>query len=203
MALGALLLSSVATAGDFRIKEEDSSSITVEYTGVVDFNDVERWLTIVDTAGDRVIILVINSGGGYAYAGIDLYWVMEKHPNLITVGGKDYGAWSAAAIMWLAGDLRTLEHGGGMVWFHAAYCSWDPSPNPNIGCNTVDFQISLIEVFDDAGLRGVHFNNWLNHIQRVLGTDGWIGLVGKEDNWFFYDSTDGLIFHFDEKEITA
>ena len=93
--------------------------------------------------------------------------------------------------------------GSGKVWFHAAYCTWDPDPRPNIGCNTKNFQILLIEVFEDAGFRGIRFNDWLNHIQETMGTDGWIGLVGRGDNWFFYDSTDNHVFPFDEEEIVA
>ena len=203
MALCALTLSSAALAGDFRLKEEDSSSITVEYTGMVDFNDVARWNTIADYANGRVVFLIINSGGGYAYAGIDLYWVLEAYPNLVTIGGERYGAWSAAAIMWTAGDVRQLENGRGQVWFHAAYCSWDPNANPEIGCDTSDFQLRLIECFEDAGFRGIAFNIWLNVIQGNFGTDGWIGCIGDVDSWYLYDSTDEFTFHFDESEIEA
>ena len=203
MALVALTLSSAALAGDFRLKEEDSSSITVEYTGMVDFYDVDRWNAIAEYADGRVVFLIINSGGGYAHAGIDLYWVLEGYKNLVTIAGEDFGAWSAAAIMWTAGDVRQFENGKGQVWFHAAYCSWDSDPNPEIGCDTTSFQLRLIECLEDAGYRGLAFNSWLNLIQETFGTDGWIGVVGDLDSWYLYDSTDDLIYHFDELEIEA
>ncbi len=200
VALGALLLSSASLAGDFFVEKEDSATITVDYTGTVDYEDIAKWNELTERADGRIIFLYINSGGGYAYAGLDLYWLMEKYHNLVTIGGADYGAWSAAAIMWCAGDVRQLEEGG-QVWFHAAYCQWDSTANPSIGCDTTDFQIKLIDVFEDAGFDGLSFNIWLNVVQGNFGTDGWIGIMYTTDDWFLYDSTDDFIFFFDEEVI--
>ena len=194
----AMLLSAVATAGDFQIEAEDHSVVEVEYTGMVDYYDVDSWYEIVEYANGRIIVLTINSGGGYAYAGLDLYWAMEAYPKLVTVGGADYGAWSAAAIMWTAGDVRKVE-AGGSVYFHAAYCTWDPYPFPNIGCDTSDFQIALIDVLDHAGYNGLMFNFWLNFIQSEHGTDGWIGI--ENGGWWIFDSTDGWAIPFDPFKI--
>lgn len=180
-------LSAIATAGDFRITSEDSSSVSVHYTGVVESRDVWQWHAVSATAGDRVIILTIDSGGGSAYGGLDLYWALEAHPRLVTRAGSITGAWSAAAIMWLAGDHRLLAPNSG-VWFHAAYCSWDPNPMPSIGCDTSDFQRELIPVLTNAGFHGPTFNLILNHLQMRFGTDGWVGVT--EDGWAVRDTTD-------------
>ena len=198
MGLVALFIGSGVAAGDFEILEDDVSVVEVEYTGKVDHGDVTKWDEIVKFANGRVIYLIINSGGGYAYAGIDLYWALEAYPYLVTYAGADYGAYSAAAIMWCAGDERRIEVGGG-VWFHAAYCTWDPTPNPEIGCNTVSFQVAMVEVLEDAGFRGLSFNNWLNIIQGAFGTDGWIGKTNE--GWFIWDSTDDVVLPFSPAEI--
>lgn len=194
------MITSVAAAGSFEVVEQDLSSIEVEYTGTVDFHDVWRWNQIVEVADGRVIFLVINSGGGYAHAGIDLYWALEAYPNLITYAGADFGAYSAAAIMWTAGDIRRVEIGGG-VWFHAAYCNWDPNASPDIGCDTTEFQVALIECMEDAGYNGLAFSVWLNLVQDTFGTDGWIGLDTL--GWHIWDSTDDLVLPFEPASIGA
>lgn len=198
MALCACVMTSAAAAGRFEITDHDYTSVEVEYTGTVDFGDTLEWARIVSYADGRVIFLVINSGGGYAHAGIDLYWALEAYPNLVTYAGADYGAYSAAAIMWAAGDVRKIEPGGG-VWFHAAYCTWDPTPPTEIGCNTESFQVDLIEALEDAGFRGLAFNIWLNLIQDTFGTDGWIGAT--IEGWFIWDSTEDYTLPFDPTEI--
>ena len=187
-----------SAAGDFTVTSEDYGMVEVEYTGYVLDDDVYRWDRIVELAHGRVIILTINSGGGSAYGGIDLYWALEAYDNLVTVAGAKYGAWSAAAIMWTAGDYCIVE-AGGAVWFHAAYCNWDPNPQPNIGCDTRDFQFELIKVLDDAGYDGDIFNYLLNMRQLESGTDGWIGQTTK--GWFERDTTDWTFWPFDLKRI--
>lgn len=197
-ALAVACLTQLSGAGDFTVTLEDYGTVEVEYTGTVMDNDVARWDRIVELADGRVIILTINSGGGSAYGGIDLYWAMEAYDNLVTIAGADYGAWSAAAIMWTAGDYCLVE-AGGAVWFHSAYCNWDPDPQPNIGCDTRDFQDELIKALDDAGYDGELFNYLLNMRQLESGTDGWIGKTNK--GWFERDTTDWTIWPFDLKRI--
>ena len=191
-------LTQLSGAGDFTVTLEDYGTVEVEYTGIVEDNDVARWGRIVELADGRVIILTINSGGGSAYGGIDLYWALEAYDNLVTVAGAKYGAWSAAAIMWTAGDFCIVE-AGGAVWFHSAYCNWDPNPQPNIGCDTRDFQLELIKVLDDAGYDGEAFNYLLNDRQFLSGTDGWIGQT--TDGWFERDTTEWTFWPFDLKRI--
>ena len=198
IALAAYCCAASATAGDFTITEKTAGHIDVHYTGTVDFTDVAKWEAIVEIADLRIIYLTIDSGGGYAFAGIDLYWAMKDYPWLVTIGGSDYGAWSAAAIMWTAGDVRNIAEGGG-VWFHAAYCTWDPEAFPAIGCNTLAFQEELVKALQDAGYNGYSFNTWLNLIQYQLGTDGWIGITNS--GWWIQDSTSGWQVRYDPIEI--
>lgn len=195
-----LIFASTAFGGTFEVQESSANLIWVEYTGMVDYSDVDKWEKIVEYADYRTIVLVINSGGGYAHAGVELYWALEAYPLLITVGGSDFGAWSAAAVMWLAGDIRDIEKGGA-VWFHAAYCTWDPYAGPDIGCDTSAFQVELIYIFEDAEFNGQKFNEWLNVIQYSLGTDGWIGVTNEGADWWIYDSTIGWRSPFDVTKV--
>ena len=187
---------SFAEAGDFKVTGADASSVSVHYSGYVERLDVRQWHIISEVAGDRVIILTIDSGGGSAYGGLELYWALEAHPRLVTRAGSQVGAWSAAAIMWLAGDHQLIAENGA-VWFHAAYCSWGPDPMPDIGCDTTEFQYHLIRVLSNAGYHGATFNTVLNYVQMTHGTDGWIGVT--HDGWQMFDSTDWWFTPFNKE----
>ena len=198
--LVACAITSVASAGDFRVTDADDSTIDVHYTGGVDDYDIYGWESVVTYANGRVIYLTIDSPGGSAYGGLDLYWAMEAYPYLVTIAGGDFGAYSAAAIMWLAGDEKIIADRGG-VYFHAAFCNWDPSPNPDIGCDTLSFQDKLIHVLADAGLKGATFNELLNQVQALNGTDGWI--VITNDGWFLVDTTEWTWLDFEPDWVIA
>ena len=188
--IGMVLLLGVvspASAGWFQVTGEDETSVSVHYTGVVEPVDLWLWDLLSDRVGDRVMLLTIDSGGGDAYAGIGLYWRMEAHPRLVTIAGSEVGAWSAAALMWTAGDHQLIAETGA-VWFHAAFCQWDPEPPVEIGCDTTDFQRHLIRILDNAGYYGAVFNAYLNVVQETYGTDGWIGVTN--DGWEMRDTTD-------------
>lgn len=194
-----VFLASVSVAGDFSVTDQDHVSVSVSYTGYVDSLDVVQWNRVVRLAGERVILLTINSPGGSAYGGLDLYWAIEKQPRVVTIAGSEYGAWSAAAIMWLAGDHKLIQPQGA-VWFHAAYCQWDPEPPTDIGCDTTSFQKELIKVLCNAGFCGARFNAWLNFVQANHGTDGWIGVTN--DGWSIRDTTDRWFKPFKKDWIT-
>ena len=181
----ALMASASAMGGDWNVTDEDLTSMSVHYTGTVERWDPFLYSVLAEKCGDRVMLLTIDSGGGDAYAGLRLYWMLEAHPRLVTIAGESVGAWSAAALMWAAGDHQLIK-GHGAVWFHAAYCQWDPDPNPDIGCNTIEFQRHLVRVLDNAGYHGIYFNMLLNSIQAQHGTDGWIGLTNE--GWFTRDT---------------
>ena len=192
-ALSVAFLSSIASGGVFYVTHEDISTVSATYFGEVYDRDVLGWQRLAEQADGRVIFLTINSPGGSAYGGIDLYWEMEKYPYLVTTTSP-YGAYSAAAIMWLAGDVRYIPDGG-EVAFHAAYCWWDDGSDPDIGCDTSHFQLQLVAVLDDAGLDGDLFNITLNSIQYLFGTDGWI-LLWPGGDWYVWDSTEGWYLDF-------
>lgn len=183
----ALMASASAMGGEWNVTDEDSTSMSVHYTGTVERWDPFLYLAIAEKCGDRVMLLTIDSGGGDAYAGLRLYWMLEAYPRLVTIAGERVGAWSAAALMWTAGDHQLIA-GNGAVWFHAAYCVWDTDPNPSIGCSTIEFQRHLVLVLDNAGYHGMYFNMLLNSIQAEHGTDGWIGLTNE--GWFTRDTTE-------------
>jgi hypothetical protein len=185
-------ISSSALAGRFVVTANDYSSLHVTYQGEVLDGDHKKWEAIEQRASNRVIYLTIESGGGSAYEGIRLYWTLQDYPYLVTKASR-YGAYSAAAIMWLAGDVREVPKGT-IVAFHSAYCTWDPQGTPSIGCDTSDFQIHLINVLDNAGYNGRAFNALLNEVQAVFGTDGWIAI--HHEGWTLWDSTDDDIFYF-------
>lgn len=184
--LASLFLASVAAAGDFEVTGCDETSVSVWYTGEVLRDDYLKWAEIEAIAGDRTIVLTIDSYGGSAFGGFDLYWAIER-AKVITVGGNWRGAWSAAAIMWMAGDYRCVLPGGAVGW-HRAYCTWDDQPMPDIGCDVSVCDDEMTRIFDDAGYNGNLFTWTLQDIQWECGTDGWITVTN--DGWFFDDDSD-------------
>ena len=197
-ALSVASLCHSASGGDFTVTDSDYSSVSVHYTGDVESSDVWQWHILTGIIGDRVVLLTIDSPGGSAYGGLDLYWALEAHPRLVTIAGAQQGAWSAAALMWLAGDHQLIAKNGA-VWFHAAYCQWDSEPMPDIGCDTTEFQQLLIKLFDNAGYNGKAFNQALNYIQATHGTDGWIG--ADIERWWTRDTTEWTWDIFDKDLI--
>ena len=188
--IAALFVTSAATAGDFIVTEEDSSSISVWYIGEVFRHDATKWLDIREQANGRLIILTIDSYGGSAYGGFDLYWEIEKD-RVVTIAGKWQGAWSAAAIMWMAGDERIVPEHSAVGW-HRAFCNWDPDPCPEIGCEVRECDMEMLLIFMDAGYSPI-FSDWLIAIQWRNGTDGWIEVHGDSSWWITDNNEDSRI----------
>ncbi len=194
----AVFMTANVFAGDFTVTAEDSSSISVEYYGDVYRYDYQKWDAIEALADGRVILLTINTYGGSAYGGFDLYWAIEETSNVVTICGSKLGAWSAGAIMWLAGDHKLIEKGG-VVGFHRAFCNWDPRPFPDIGCDVSDCDDEMDDIFIDAGLTS-KMTSWLITIQWSCGTDGWIEI--RDDlSWWLVDSSDDREVPFDKEEV--
>lgn len=185
--------------GTFTVLDQDSNKITVEYTGTIEQQDISKWRDTYNNS-DKQVVLIINSRGGSAKGAIDLYWELKKVSLLETVAGQDVGAWSGAALLWLAGSTRTLEEGA-LVMFHAPYCTWDENPFPDIGCNTAISQDKFRKVFLDAGYNGARFMDCLNSIQTGFGTDGWLGTLGNSNNWYLIDSNTLLILRFNMESL--
>ena len=180
--LAMLVLTAQATAGRFFVTDIDASGIWVEYTGTVTDDDSSALRTLMDEARGRTVFVTINSGGGSAYGGLQLFWTAEQYPNLVTIAGERYGAWSAAAMFWLGSPRDWFEGPEARVAFHQAYC--DDSNPP--GCDLSRFQIHLMEALEFAGYNSWHFNEHLNTVQATWGVSGWVCL--RQDGWSFYHS---------------
>ena len=180
------LLCPVAEGGDFTFDRIDSSGAWYTYSGYVDDDDADKLRDVMINHLGRNVFIVINSGGGSAYGGLGLFWEAERWENLITIAGKDYGAWSAAAMFWLGSPRDWFEGKEAKVGFHQAYCnSWRPP-----GCDISVFRERLVEAFDRAGYHGLIFDMWLTDCQATWGVQGW-ALV-TDEGWSFYHSDYGL-----------
>lgn len=173
----ALIVSSFVYGGDFKLLDRDPSGVWYEYSGTVERTDSELLHAIMTKHRNTTVFVKINSGGGSAFGGIMLYWEAEEWDNLVTYAGKEYGAWSAAAIFWL-GSPRDFLEPGSQVGFHAAYCN----PYFPPGCNTEPFQLHFVEILVREGLDGLKFNNTLNELQLRFGVDAWI--IKSDEGWF-------------------
>lgn len=180
--LAMLLAVGSAEAGTFRFEREDASGVWYEYTGYVLGSDYLRLREVMNSHPCVNVFITINSGGGSAFGGIELFDEAEKWDNLITIAGKDYGAWSAAAIFWCGSPRDWFEGADAKVGFHQAYCD---SVNPP-GCNLSKWHIELVRVLNRAGYSGPLFDWWLDTTQQSWGVEGWALLT--DEGWFFYHS---------------
>lgn len=183
-----LSLCGSAVAGEFEITGQDVTTLEVHYTGGVDHYDHLKWQEVEKLAAGRTIILTLDTPGGSAWGGAALYWAIESYDHVITVAGSEMGAWSAGAIMWMAGDHRIVAEHGAVGW-HRAFCQWDPNPMPDIGCDVTVFDEEMDRIFHDAGY-GYSFTYKLIVIQFHHGTDGWI--IVTNDGWFYEDMNEDL-----------
>ena len=178
-----LLLCPVAAAGEFTFERDDSSGVWYEYTGTVKDTDATQLRGIMKTWPMKRMFITINSGGGSAFGGLALFWEAERWDNLTTIAGKDYGAWSAAAMFWIGSPRDWHESAESKVGFHQAYCNpWRPP-----GCDLTPFRQRMIEAFNKAGYHGLIFDAYLTHTQQTWGVAGWAILT--DEGWFFYHST--------------
>lgn len=182
----ALCLSPVALGGEFDFQCVDESGAWYEYTGYVEPDDCDRLHDTMLNHPGQIVYITINSGGGSAFGGLALFWEAEQWDNLVTIAGKDFGAWSAAAIFWMGSPRDWFEGEEAKVGFHQAYCNpWYPP-----GCDISIFRERLVEAFDRAGYCGVLFDLWLSDVQACWGVEGWALLT--DEGWRFYHSGYGI-----------
>ena len=181
-ALLALTVSSLASAGEFVITHHDYSGIWIEYTGYVEMDDHEMLAAIMTAADGDQVFITINSGGGSAYGGIALFWEAERHQNLTTIAGADYGAWSAASMFWMGSPRDWFEGADAKVGVHQAYCNSYYPP----GCDLTHFRARYIEALNRAGYQGYIFDHWLTAAQQGYGVSAWALLT--DEGWFFHES---------------
>lgn len=183
-----LALAASASAGDFTLDQIDPSGVWYEYTGIVDDDDATQLRGIMKTFPDKRVFITINSGGGSAFGGLALFWEAERWDNLTTIAGKDFGAWSAAAMFWLGSPRDWMEAKESKVGFHQAYCN--PFNPP--GCDISPFRERLVEAFDQAGYHGVLFDLYLTDTQMTWGVGGWALLT--DEGWSFHHSQTGITY---------
>ena len=175
-----LLLSPVAFGGDFEFISINTSGAWYTYTGHVDDTDADKLRDVMLNHPDRIVFITINSPGGSAFGGLALFWEAEMWSNLVTIAGKECGAWSAAALFWLGSPRDWFEGEEARVGFHQAYCNpWAPP-----GCDIQPFRDRLVEALNQAGYCGDLFDAWLTDTQQVFGVNGWALLT--DEGWYFY-----------------
>ena len=169
-----LFIGTSAYAGDFEIVHMDDEWVSVDYTGVIDFSDERKFRTIMETFPDHKVMLFIDSGGGYAYAGVDLYWAAREYKHrLHTVAGYKFGAWSAAALFWAGGNQHIAE--GGIVGFHLAYCNgWNPP-----GCDTSDIDAEFMVILEEEFGCDLAWSmrDALEWSRGMFGISGWVAFM--------------------------
>ncbi len=176
------LICSPASAGEFSLTHSDSSGHWYTYSGTVTDDDADMLHDIMDVADVENVFITINSGGGSAYGGLALFWEAERWSNLTTIAGKDYGAWSAAAMFWLGSPRDWFEGADSKVGFHQAYCNWWHPP----GCDLTHFRIMLVDALNKAGYRGLILDGWLTAAQEGYGVSAWALLT--DEGWHFHES---------------
>lgn len=174
-ALVVMCMSAICSAGTFTVTDKDASGTWVHYEGYVESWDYLWLQTFMENTTGRVFI-VIDSPGGSAAGGINLYYEAEKWDRLVTIAGK-YGAWSAAALFWL-GSPKDIVGPDGIVGFHQAYC--DPVNPP--GCDLSSITIVMNDILFREGFDSGKFIKSLNWLQLNIGVRGWI--IKNEEGWF-------------------
>ncbi len=166
-----LLFGSRADAGCFHVLMEDEHTVMYQFHGVVERGDEENLNKIAFYHFNQEVHIMIDSPGGCAWTGINLYWAAKEH-EIITHAGTYDGAWSAAALFWMGGQdyAHTVE--GSMVGWHLAYCPWLTE------CDTSKIDGALMEVLVDCFGREQSHIMWCRMMEAFdqHGTQGFVVL---------------------------
>lgn len=158
-------------AGTFTLVNETEGAIVYTYTGSVDFGDTAmlRELDAEVVGKQKELVVIIDSPGGAAYEGVDLYWA-AKELNLITIAGSDFGAYSAAAMFWAGGSGEMME--GSLAGFHLAYCN----PYSPPGCWVADIDGEMLKCLLDrfGRVRTAELFNQMNIALETYGVNGFV-----------------------------
>ena len=159
--------------GDFYVTERTETELHVTFEGDVTPDDADDLRRLMEDFSCLHVFITIESGGGSAWGGVDLYLEAENHDNLTTIAGTEFGAWSAAALFWLGGPESVCPLGG-IVGFHAAYCDWRNPP----GCDTTDIHTVFYLILEhELGTQMAHdlmveiLTNQMRH-----GVSYWVGI---------------------------
>jgi hypothetical protein len=161
----------------------------VSLQGEIKAEDVATFRGAADASGGKTVV-VLNSGGGAAFAGIEMGKLIHlKH--FATLVPEDTLCASSCALMWLAGNPRLIAPGGA-VGFHAVYMPQGDgklmtsgSGNALVGAylNQLGFSGDVIAYVTHAPPEKM---GWLSEgIARVIGLDVvWVGVgTGASDTF--------------------
>ncbi len=113
-------LTSLSSAGDFVATEDILGRHILSFSGPVESGDADYLEDYMQERAGGDFRLRIETPGGLAVEGIAMCDMIVTYPGTIVTEAVDSGAWSAGAMMWVAGDIRVIEVDS-VVGFHLAY----------------------------------------------------------------------------------
>lgn len=128
-------------------------------------------------------LVVINSPGGSAIEGVLLNEVAVRY-SLRTVAGKDFGAWSAAAVFWMGGTREYESSDESLVGMHWAYVPGIPESNTDL----INSLITLA-IYDAENHNRINTSVLLLKMEIArsrYGTQGFV-IRYKNQNWTIQD----------------
>ena len=166
-----LLCARLSEAGEYVFIAATDEKVAFSYTGEVTSQDAEMLDVLARAWSGYELIIHIDSPGGLAYEGVELYWMAKRH-NVTTVAGHHFGAYSAAALFWLGGGDKALTVDGSIVGFHLAYCN----PYNPPGCPTADVDGEFYKILIDSLGRKAAHELWgrMLSVLDVYGSQGFV-----------------------------
>lgn len=147
------------------------------FEGPVVRGDAARLEEAILSTGASLII--INSPGGSAIEGVLLNEVAVRY-HLRTLAGKDFGAWSAAAVFWMGGTREYESSEDSLVGMHWAYVPGMPEYNTDL----INSMITLT-IYDAEQHSRTHTNLLLLKMESARSRYGSQGFVirTKRTEW--------------------
>jgi hypothetical protein len=165
----------------FQDPSTGEESCALYFDGMVLPGDAERLeKTVLDSGA---VLVLINSPGGSALEGVLLNEVAIRH-SLRTVAGKDFGAWSAAAVFWMGGTREYESQNDSLVGIHWAYMPGMPEYNTDL-INS----IITLAIYDAEGHSRVDTQILLFKMEIArsrYGTQGFV-IRSQDRNWEIKD----------------
>ena len=197
--IASLALSSVAIAGDWTA---DGNHLS--FTGPVEGGDSIVLDYLLQQAAGHDVIVDIETPGGLASEGIFMTEALAAYPGRVVTRAVGSGAWSAGAMMWIAGDQKLVATDS-VVGFHLAYVPGCMS------CDTSGINGLIGGVIANAGMQGDR-RAWpflrtllldMAQVRDQYGPQGFVMLGGDGDRdlgnwWDFYPSAAELIDQGDD-----
>ncbi len=187
-------ITAVAQAGDWSV-----NGSTLSFTGPVENGDALALEDLLIQQAGRDITVDIETPGGLAIEGVLMTESLAAYPGRVVTRAVGEGAWSAGAMMWIAGDQKLVATDS-VVGFHLAYvpgCST---------CDTAGINGLIGGVITNAGM-GNREGAWpfmrtllldMALVRDQFGPQGFVMLGGTGvrslGNWWdFYPGAAGLL----------